>query len=658
MFNPFSGEDSPGRRFRLPVSDAPGGGFWLPETMCRCFSVRLLRKFGSFSALLKEARKRSPRLSNVDVVELFVRERILHDFPFWAASFVKIKRKGGGDDAPFILNNPQRKLVSMFEEMRVAGHPIRVILLKARQWGGSTCTQIYMAWLQLVHQTGLNSLVIAHQLSCSHEILDMFDRMIKQYPEMLLAPHNPPMGEGAQSSRGEGRGPSLKSAGRSGSAFRVSLRNCKIKVGTAERPDSCRGGDYNLVHLSEVGIWKETKGKRPEDIVRSACSGILLKPMTMIVMESTANGVGNFFHHEYQAAKEGKSQFRPLFIPWFDIEAYTKKLDDPDDFERWLLDHREEETSDSRSVPGSYLWYLRQQGASLEAINWYVEERKKFSDQAGMASEYPSNDEEAFAHSGENVIAREHIVRLRDGVETPLNIGEIDDFGEFVAENTGHLKIWRFPSETCDWRDRYLVVVDVGGRSLKSDWSVIAVFDRLGEKEKPEIVAQWRGHTDHDLLADNAARIGRFYHDALLVIESNTLETRDSERDVDGDQAPYLLRRLNDEYPNLYHRTGSGRPKPGFHTNLSTKGMVIGELVRMLRTGGYIERDADCLDELAQYLKRPNGSYGAAVGCHDDILMTRAIGLYISNIEMDPPSRKRFLTSSPRRSGPLSEAHF
>ena len=33
--------------------------------------------------------------------------------------------------------------------------------------------------------------------------------------------------------------------------------------------------------------------KAPEDIVRSACSGILLKPYTMIVYESTANGTGD-----------------------------------------------------------------------------------------------------------------------------------------------------------------------------------------------------------------------------------------------------------------------------------------------------------------------------------------------------------------------------
>ena len=154
-------------------------------------------------------------------------------------------------------------------------------MLKARQWGGSTTTQLYMAWLQFLHKKGLNSLIIAHQGSGSDEIKDMFDRMIADYPVEMLHPLGDAWSENEVKMVG---------VGKSGSIHRVPQRNCKIKIGTAERPDSCRGGDYNLVHLSEVGLWRKTEGKSPEDIVRSACSGILYRPLTMIVYESTANG--------------------------------------------------------------------------------------------------------------------------------------------------------------------------------------------------------------------------------------------------------------------------------------------------------------------------------------------------------------------------------
>ena len=574
--------------------------------------------------ILKENKKRLAALA------------LTHDdpddsFAHWAHTRVKIKPKGGGSPIPFILNNPQRRLVETLENMRKAKRPIRLILLKARQWGGSTCIQLYMAWLQICHQTGLNSLIIAHQISGSEEIKDMFDRMIHNYPDKLT----------------------LKKVGRSGAAFRLVERDCKITIGTAERPDSSRGGDYNLVHLSEVGLWKKTDGKRPEDIVRSATSGVLLKPMTMIALESTANGAGTYFHREYLAAKAGDSQFEALFIPWFEIESYQLPIDDEKAFATHLLENRNNEISSGRSESGEYLWSLWERGASLQAINWYMTERKKYADHGGMASEYPSDDIEAFVHSGERVFAPEFIDRLRiRGVREPTAVGDLNDEMVFHKDSIGPLEIWSFPPpRSPEAKKRFLVVVDIGGRSSKSDWSVIAVFDRNSEVENMEVAAQWRGHLDHDLVAKKAASIGKFYHDALLVIESNTLETRDRDRDVDGEQAPFFIREL-DDYPNLYIRTTkTGVVRPGFHTNSSTKPMVIGTLVKALRENLYIERDIKAIEEMIQYERKPNGSYGAYSGCHDDILMTRAIGLYIHQYEMEPikctHSRSSSLPPSP-----------
>lgn len=78
-----------------------------------------------------------------DVTNQFVRIRCLHDFPFWAYMFVMIHPKGEGDDIPFKLNRQQRILVGKYEAQRLTDKPIRVVLAKSRQWGGSTVTQIY-----------------------------------------------------------------------------------------------------------------------------------------------------------------------------------------------------------------------------------------------------------------------------------------------------------------------------------------------------------------------------------------------------------------------------------------------------------------------------------------------------------------------------------
>ena len=213
------------------------------------------------------------------------------------------------------------------------------------------------------------------------------------------------------------------------------------------------------------------------------------------------------------------------------------------------------------------------------------------------------------------------------------------------------LSVWNLPdphnpNDPEEVINRYLTVVDVGGRSHKADWSVIVVFDRLLmiDGGKPSVVAQWYGHIDMDLLAWKAAQIAAFYDNSLLVIESNTLETHDKERDVDGDQSNAILNQIKSIYPNLYARKQSedaivqGLPvRYGFHTNVATKPMIISTLVKVIRDGLYVERDKRCIDEYLNYEKKPNGSFGAKAGTHDDLLMTRAIGLHICYYEMELP---------------------
>ena len=650
-FDPVTGYGSVGERKKIVIDDFPIHTQWVPVEMMRVPLVKQLVECGSVRAFLTDCMEvEYNEADRLKVIEQFVRLRFRYDFPFWAATQVYIKNKDGGEDVLFRLTRPQRRFVARLERLRKAEKPIRIVLLKARQWGGSTTSQLYMAWLQLIHKVGLNSLIIAHQGTGSDEIKDMFDRMIKAYPVEML--HR--LGEAYKENE-----PKLVGVGKSGSIYRVPQRNCKIKIGTAERPDGCRGGDYSLVHLSEVGLWKATEGKKPEDIVRSACSGVLYRPYTMIVYESTANGTGNFFQREYDAAKKGDSQFEAMFVSWFDIEKYSQPIVDIKAFAANLYDNRENaNVSSAREESGRYLWALWEKGATLEAINWYVLERAKYNDHASMASEYPSDDIEAFVHSGTMVFDKYKVEDFDKCCKEPRYVGDVyadADEGKnalknlrFSEDKQGMLWVWELPEvdEAEKVLNRYLTVVDVGGRSNKADWSVIVVFDRLfmADGGKPVVVAQWYGHCDIDLLAWKAAQIAAFYDNSLLVIESNTLETHDKERDVDGDQSQFILNQIKNVYPNLYARKQSeedilaGLPtKYGFHTNVATKPMVISTLVKVIRENAYIERDRRCLDEYLVYEKKPNGAFGAVVGKHDDLLMTRAIGLHVCFYEMELP---------------------
>lgn len=296
-----------------------------------------------------------------------------------------------------------------------------------------------------------------------------------------------------------------------------------------------------------------------------------------------------------------------------------------------------------------------------------------------MASEFPSDDTEAFVHSGSMVFDKYQVKEFEKACRPPRFVGDVyadADEGERALENVrfredrqGMFWVWSKPEfdPEVEISDRYLVVVDVGGRSAKADFSVIVVFDRLNmmDGDRPIVVAQWYGHCDIDRLAWKTAQVATYYDNAHLVIESNTLETHDKERQVEGgDQSMYILNQIAPLYGNLYARRQSedeirqGLPrKYGFHTNIATKPMIISTLVKVIREHLYTERDKRCLDEYITYERKQNGSYGAIIGKHDDLLMTRAIGLHICFHEMPLP---RIIPADSRaykkRRGPASEA--
>ena len=79
--------------------------------------------------------------------------------------------------------------------------------------------------------------------------------------------------------------------------------------------------------------------------------------------------------------------------------------------------------------------------------------------------------------------------------------------------------------------------------------------------------------------------------------------------------------------------------KWGFNTNKVTKIKLIDNLVVYVDDGLWNEPDKVMYEELRIYEKREDGSFGniKGKGNHDDVLMSTAIALYISQYEMEAP---------------------
>jgi hypothetical protein len=540
--------------------------------------------------------------------------RLDHDFEFWAFISIKIKNKDGGNDINFLLNYGQRKLLKVLMDMFNDGRPIRVILLKARQWGGSTLTQIFMFWIQAKHKTNWNSLIAAHLNQAATNIRAMLRKAVTSYPleRFSLKPF-----EGTQNIK------------------LIPERANKITIGSMQTPESIRSDDIAMAHLSEVGLWRKTEGKKPEDLIQSILGTIDLKPYTMVVMESTAKGVGNFFHQSWTEAKRTKN-YEPVFVAWFEIEKYRIEF------------KSEQEKIDLISSLTEEEWEFWYQGATLEGIKWYRKKLGEYKgDKVSMCSEFPSNDVEAFQSSGSRFFPMRVIQKARRFVKPPLYKGDTYADAQTGPEamnnvkieksSDGNLSVWSEPEIFPDikYMNRYCVTVDIGGRSKEADDSVIKVWDRFWMMEGglPELAACWAGKIDFDHLAWKAVQICLLYDRAFMIPEINKMREDTSAFD-EGDQFYTLVDEVIGHYGNIFCRSNpeqikKGLPKLyGFHMNMQTKPMVLNALNAAYRDDAIINYDVRSMDQADSFENKGNGKTGAVEGGNDDHVIADALGAW------------------------------
>ena len=667
-YNPITGKNAPGRRVKIVIRDYLNGQEqWVPVEMMRSRFFRVLVNCGSFEAYIRKYMPDAdPERMRLAVVRRYLRLRCRHDFYFFAGAYARIKNKEGGDDINFYLRPAQLKLARVFERLRLAGLPIFVILLKCRQWGGSTLTDIYMAWIMIFWKTHWNCNIVGHQSVSAINVFDMYERLINGIPTWLFYNTGEERKQDTRKLRNNANNPNVKY---------LVPRDCKIQTGSALNPESARSSDVAMAHITEEAFFPSTEKWTPDKVIKSVISPIRHVAHSFIVRESTPNGMENEFHDEWQRAnsvdKEGNklSSYEPVFVAWWEIEDYVKPFKDEDeraDFICWLWKHRKDTTGN-----GAYFWHLHEIGATFEGIHWYVEKLKDYASIEDMQQEYPSDAIEAFKYSGRAVFDIYKVEKLREDCQDPVFIGDIegdsfnptvpvpdkaaaDKYEKFlcmqnirlVSQPGGFLRIWDMPDYTETVRHRYLVSVDIGGSHRTSDWTDIVVFDRYDVMwgGVPAVVAEWHGHCDPDQLAMKCAQIAHFYQDAFLVVENNTAYSRMN--DTDGDVSELFFPILVPLYDNLYNSNHSKllkhrqkELKYGFNTNRATKVAIVKHLAAVIRDRKYLEREAETLNEYSYFMQYPNGSsvqYGNAPGKHDDRVMARAIGLYVEH-EMPLP---------------------
>lgn len=361
--------------------------------------------------------------------------RVLKSLPLFAKNFLIIHDKAGAE-RNFEMNRAQLYVHERLEAQLKATGKVRALILKGRQQGVSTYVQARY-FQKIITKRGKKAFILTHLSDATAAIFEM----TKRYSENVdtdIFPSPDKKNDNKLTYDGLGSG---------------------YRVGTAGSVEIGRSMTNQYLHLSEYGFYKDASS-----ISLGLLQTVAEMADTEIIKESTANGQDNDFYADWLEAKNGKTRYQAIFVPWYWQDEYC--LDDasfmPNDEEReWL-----EKFSANGLKPGHLNW----RRIKLQDFKGDYEQKcRKFR------QEYPFTDDEAFLSSiTDTFIQVEHVQKAR----------------KTVVESTSELVIGVDPARMGD--DRIAIIRRKGRKAFKLEthynidtMELAGIVKRIIEKEKP-----------------------------------------------------------------------------------------------------------------------------------------------------------------------------
>jgi len=292
--------------------------------------------------------------------ERVIRQRLKDDFIHYAAKCLKI-RPTVGSLKPLILNREQKYVHEQLEAQRGRTGRVRALILKGRQQGIST----YIGgrfYHKVSHNFGVQAFILTHALDATSNLYRMAQRYHQNVPDVVK--------------------PQVTTSNAKELIF--GKLDSGYKVGTAETKEVGRSSTIQYFHGSEVSFWANC-----ETHAKGILQAVPDEVGTEIILESTANGVGNYFHQLWQKAEAGLSEFIAIFVPWYWHEPYVKAV--PEDF----------------FPSNDEILLIEAYGLTNEQLVWRRNKIVEFSvsgidGEKAFFQEYPCNSTEAFQLTGED----------------------------------------------------------------------------------------------------------------------------------------------------------------------------------------------------------------------------------------------------------------
>lgn len=496
------------------------------------------------------------------------------DFEKFCADYGVISDKASGEKTSLKLNGAQRCVLEHLEKCRMGNLPCRLLILKSRQLGISTLLQYYFTWLLLFHCEMETFLSLCHNKQLSKSFVSNMKDIYVRYDK------------------------DSKLQKVSDNVWQAPNGN-NIIFGSAKTYNSMRGYNIGIAHLSESAFWHSNTSDWSEGVIRGVMGSVGNRGGTFVVMESTSDGRNNFFYKLWRDSVAGMTSYHPLFLSWNLCEYYSRALSESDRQELKTLSSREQS--------------LVASGYSLEQINWYRHKRKEFQEDSSFLREFPCSAEESFEMSSKRVFGDEEIAyykaHVKDG--SLVDLSTRDD-GTLLCHPGGSFTQWN-DVENDRHRVRYFVVVAIGGTVDQSRYNVISCWS-LRDCVELELCLERRYVCDIDTLIDDSIKTCRYYNNAKLIVEVNSLNR------MGMSSKDYYIRKLTHRYPRLFVQDGN----IGYSISRMRKLRGLLAFRRRLREGLVMDYSRDMLAEMEDFVMEDE-ELCASHDSHDDVLLCRLI---------------------------------
>ena len=490
-----------------------------------------------------------------------------------------------------IVKWTQDRVIDEAERQLYEYGQIRMVVYKARQMGLSTVIEAIIFVLSILFQD-FQSLIISHESESSEHILGMTKRYWNTYPFKKYHEE--------------------QYSGRKQLAW--SDIGSNIVVATAKNMGAGRSKTLHALHASEVAFWD-----KPEELVTGLRQAIPSVGLTAIFYESTANGVGNFFHSAWLDAESGRSEYVGMFFPWFLDPDYTAKNIPRREAHKYasLLELDKEEKK------------LVGMGVSTERLLWRRWAIPNLCQNSvdKFKQEYPATPHEGFLATGRNVFNLNDLMVHYQPIKPKVGYLErVNGKIRFVESSDGPLRVYRTPAKDQSWG-----VYNIGGDPTHTTVGDAACAQVISRRTMDQC-ATFSAHIDPIEFGKQLYLLGEWYNWASIAPE------------CEGPGYATVATLMVMLYPYVYQPV-RGLQEPGmdptanhgWRTNTQTKHEAIGQLVNQLaqplvRMGttqyGLILHDEETFKELRDYVTDEKGGFKNGRGSdHDDCVMAMGIAI-------------------------------